>query len=231
MFSQLPLPLPFKPALSREDFLVSPCNAAAVATIESSDLWPNGVAILCGPRGSGKSHLSAVWQDFSGAVGILAPSVTTDLVAERLTLDKRNVIVEQADERRDETALFHLINDARDHGYSVLFTCCLPVAKWGVQLPDLSSRLAAAAQAFIKLPDESLLAAVLIKQLADKHVQITPRVLDYIIPRVGRSFAEIRTLAEEINHATLVQKKPVTLPLVRSILMQKHTPERVYGSL
>ena len=55
--AQLILDLPYRPAQGREDFLVAACNEAAVAWIERPEDWPNGLLVIHGPGGSGKTHL------------------------------------------------------------------------------------------------------------------------------------------------------------------------------
>ena len=62
---QMALPLKFKSIKNRENYLVSKCNVEAVKLIENSTFWQNSKktnsipgAIVYGPRGSGKTHLS-----------------------------------------------------------------------------------------------------------------------------------------------------------------------------
>lgn len=218
MFEQLPLPLPFKPALGRADFLVAPCNAAAVATLESPEVWPNRVAILVGPAGSGKSHLAAVWQHMVGADLIQSQDLTTAIVAERNAHNAGSVVLENCDGQIHEDAVFHLINDARDREFSILLTAKQAPAYWSAVLPDLKSRLAAAARADIQAPDDIVLSAVLVKQLADRGLSISPRVLSYVMPRIERSFEAVRALVMTIDTQTLAQKRPLTIPLVKQIM-------------
>jgi chromosomal replication initiation ATPase DnaA len=76
--SQLPLDLGFRPALSRTDFLIAPCNAAAVAWLDRWPSWPSPALALWGPQRSGKTHLMEVWRARSGArpieAGALPPA-------------------------------------------------------------------------------------------------------------------------------------------------------------
>jgi len=58
---QLALALDHAESYAREDFLSGPCNAAALAHIESWPDWPANTVALVGPEGSGKSHLAAIW--------------------------------------------------------------------------------------------------------------------------------------------------------------------------
>lgn len=224
MFSapqQLPLSLPFKPALGREDFLISPANATAVATLEAVESWPNRCAVLVGPAGSGKSHLAAVWQTQMRADVLSAKEFSADVAAERIAAGAGPLVLEDVDQGVDETAVFHAMNDARERRHALLLTAASPAASWAIALPDLASRLQAAAVAQISAPDDELLQAVLVKQLGDKQITIQPKVLDYLMPRLVRSFDGVRDLVEALDQAMLAQKKPLTVPLARSVLDQQ----------
>ena len=82
---QLVLDLAHRAALSREDFLVSPSNAAAVAMIDRWPDWPAPALALAGPPGSGKSHLAEIWRQRSGGLTIAAAQLSVaqvpDLIA------------------------------------------------------------------------------------------------------------------------------------------------------
>ncbi|MBU2382856.1 MAG: chromosomal replication initiator DnaA, partial [Alphaproteobacteria bacterium] len=65
---QMRLDLTREGAGRERPFVVSDCNAAAVARLAA---WPDAltpVLALVGPRGSGKSRLAQVWAERVGAV-------------------------------------------------------------------------------------------------------------------------------------------------------------------
>ena len=58
---QLLLDLAGEPRFQPEDFIVGPSNERAYAMVESWPAWPGEALLLVGPRGSGKTHLGAIW--------------------------------------------------------------------------------------------------------------------------------------------------------------------------
>ena len=56
------LPLELREARNREDFVVGQSNQEAVKWIDKYPKWSSNGLIIVGPRASGKSHLTFVWQ-------------------------------------------------------------------------------------------------------------------------------------------------------------------------
>ena len=77
MAQQLGLALPSRVARGRDDFLVAPANAMAVAMIENWRNWHGAKLVLSGPEGAGKTHLVHVWADAAQAQIIAATNVHT----------------------------------------------------------------------------------------------------------------------------------------------------------
>ncbi|MEO0498425.1 MAG: hypothetical protein AAF141_13830, partial [Pseudomonadota bacterium] len=67
MAAQLPLDIGHPPSFSRDDMVITKANTAAVAFVDGWPGWPAPIAMLVGPKGSGKSHLGRVWCGASGA--------------------------------------------------------------------------------------------------------------------------------------------------------------------
>jgi chromosomal replication initiation ATPase DnaA len=214
--SQLALDLAGEPAFTAEDFLISPCNAAAQGWVVRWPAWPAFALALSGPAGSGKTHLAHIFAARSGSLILAAGDLSQDSVADLAESD--GVVVEDADLGVDETALFHLFNLLREMHRPLLLTGRLPPARWKFTLPDLRSRLASLPLASIGAPDDALLESVLIKLFADRQLRIGLEVVNYILPRMERSFAAARGLVEALDRAALEGGRAVTVPLVRTII-------------
>ncbi len=217
---QLSFDLTRRPALERGDFFVSPANAAAVAAIEGWAGWPSGKLVLTGPAASGKTHLVHVWAALAGArivpAATLAKADIPGLAAGPVAVED---VPHIAGDAAAEQALFHLHNLALAQGQPLLLTARMPPRDWPLGLPDLASRMQAAATAALHPPDDALLSAVLVKHLAERELGIPPGVLSYAVQRMDRSFAAAAGLAAALNRAAIARRTSgVTRPMVRAAL-------------
>lgn len=219
MAEQLGLDLPCVPALGRDDFMVAPSNTLALALIEDWQNWPGSRLALTGPSGSGKTHLAHVWACMSGASIVDAADLAEMDISK---LAQGHVAVEDvpqiADNSAAETALFHLHNLVLAEGHALLLTGTAAVSRWGLALPDLTSRLAAANTADLQPPDDALLAAVLAKHFADRQIMPRGDVIPFLLRRMNRSFDAARAIVAHIDTISLARKKPVTRALASAAL-------------
>ncbi len=217
---QLAFDLPFRPALGRADFLVAPCNEAAVAWLDRWPRWPTQLLAVVGPAGSGKSHLGEVWRQASGAARMSASDF--DVRRAEMPGPGESVLLddaEQATGRPDrESGLLHLVNYVREGGGSLLLLARSAPARWPIGLPDLASRLVAAPLASIGAPDDMLLQALLAKLFHDRQIQVGPDVIIFLLKRMERSFEAAHALAGALDQAALAGKRRITVPLARQIL-------------
>lgn len=221
---QLPLDLPLRPATGVEDFLVAEPNAEAVAWIDRWPGWTGPTLVLWGPPGCGKSHLVQVWRARSGAARIDGGDLSgLDVGA---AVERGSAIaVDDADRAAgDPTAertLFHLHNALAQAGGTLLLTAAGPPARWPIGLPDLDSRLRAAPAVAISDPDDRLLAAVLVKQLSDRQLEVGADLVDYLVPRMERSFAAARALVARLDRLSLAERRRITRPLAARALSEE----------
>jgi chromosomal replication initiation ATPase DnaA len=210
--------------MGRDDFLVAPSNAAAVALIDQWPRWPSYGAILLGPHGSGKSHLATVWQQKANAQIIEGSALQESGVPAALTSNAL-VIENLSTPPLDEAALFHMLNLAKGEGASVLFTTTQPIAVLALRLPDLVSRLCALPIGVIAPPDDSLLRGVLVKHFSDRQIAADEALVSYLLARMPRSLDMARQVVAAIDAAALEQKTEVTRAFAGKVLARLIEPE------
>lgn len=179
--------------------VIGSANSAALEAMSLAEAWPFRTAVLAGPPRAGKS-LIARW--FEGA-GLGQAIDDADLV--------------------DETELFHRWNRAQESGTPLLLVTGLHEAGWKVTLPDLASRLGAALQLEIGVPDEAMLGELLEIHAEIRGLALGPGAAAYLVPRIERTHIAVERLAETIDRLSLERKAPPTQGIWREAL------EALYG--
>ena len=219
---QLSLGLTLAPAMTRADFMEAPSNALALGTIEDPGGLPAGKLVLTGPAGAGKTHLLHIWAQRMGAQPVAAADLPA-MLRPLLNLGQGAcLVIDDADtvaaDPAGQEALFHLHNHLATQRGQMLLAARRPVRDWGLSLPDLTSRLAAATHVALAPPDDALLAAVLVKLFNDRQIRVPPSLIDYLLPRIERSLAAARDVVARLDAAALARGRPVTRALAQEVL-------------
>lgn len=194
MGEQIVLPMEWRTGPANEEILIGESNRAVLDALVLWQDWPNHTAILVGPPRSGRS-----------------------LLANRFRQLTAGEVVDDA-ESRDDNDLFHQWNRAREHARPLLMTSLEPPSRWGVELPDLRSRLGAAMLMRIGVPDEELTGQLIVRHLSDFGTGISPDALAYALKRIERSYAAAENFAIAANDAALAAGRPITLAIVKPLL-------------
>lgn len=218
---QLPLPLPFDPAMSADDFLVTSCNREAAAWIDKWPDWPALGLVITGLPGSGKTHILTLWQQKSGGTllseGDLLEKSSPALTAKTkaLGIDNAHRLAGNSDA---EEKLFHLFNHLKEIKGSLLLTMTRGVNQTGFLLPDLRSRLLTLPVAELLAPDDSLLEALIVKQFRDRQIAVEAGLVSYLARRIPRDAASVRDLIDRLDFAALAEGRKISTALARQLL-------------
>lgn len=216
MTPQLALDLPVREDFSAQSLILGPSNAEALAALGRWHDWPRHVMALIGPEGAGKSHLAAIWAANSQAL-ILSAAQLHERLPE--VPAGQCLVVEDLDQGVEDDALFHTLNRASEGDIpALLLTARKPPVLWPAQLPDLVSRLRALPHTDLHEADDELITRLIEKQLADRGVSIHPGVIDYLLPRMERSVADVRRLVARMDKLALAKKSPINRAVAREVL-------------
>ena len=213
MATQIPLELQHVPSFELADFIVSSANEDAVALLENHENWLGHAVALIGPEASGKTHLVRGWAAVNNALLFSDTSDIASVPAGSL------VVCDNADSSAySDEKLFHLFNWTKEIGGKLLLTGKVHPTQWKVELPDLRSRLATLTVGEITKPDDQLLMVLLIKLFSDRQLQVDISVIDYILPRVERSFNSVYQFVGRLDQASLSDKRKITRALAKKCL-------------
>lgn len=169
------LALPLDAGGEDRDLIVTAANHDAVALLENVHDWPSSVLILTGPRKSGRSLHARLAAGRSGAR-----------------------VLDGAD-RMEERRLFAAWEEATATGSPLILIADEPPPAWRVQLPDLRSRLGAAAVATLADPDEAMADALLEKLLWRRGVTSTGTVRRAALLRLERTHLALWRFADRVD--------------------------------
>ena len=213
MSEQLGLGFEHTPASGAEDFMPGSSNREALAWLARWPDWPGPALVLHGPPGCGKSHLARIWLARAGGGWLRRGAVAAaDPDAHRAW------VLDDAEPVADEKALLSFYNRVRERGGHLLLTARRPVGGWTLQLPDLASRLRAAAVVAIGPPDDPLLGAILLKLFADRQLVVPEALIAYLVRHMERSFDAAQAIVAGLDAASLRQRRPITVALAHALL-------------
>ncbi len=213
---QIPIALPVDPAMGEDDFLITPSNKDACLMADVFGRASPGVLLLLGPQGSGKSHLARIWQKKNAARLIdfshfdPQQNVPTTLVWE----DADDTSWDKAAQEK----AFHLLNLVKENRAALLITATQKPSSWNLSLADLRSRLNAVQVAALGLPDDALMAGLILKHVRDRQLRVSEDVLSYLITRLPRDGAAVAEALRQLDEASLSTKRAITVPFVREAL-------------
>jgi len=213
---QQTLPLKFLPSYGRHDFIIGESNIEAVKWVDNfSKSKVNGL-VLIGPIASGKSHLISTLKN---KYKILEAE---EINEEKINiLELKDLIIENIEKIENHSFFLHVINVVKEKNFKVLLTSRLPIKELDIKLEDLKSRLLAYSHSKILLPTDDVLRGIIIKISKDKGLLLSDNVINYILSHLERSYSIINSFITDLDELSLIKKKKITIPFVKSFLESK----------
>ena len=216
---QLVFKFPFKTKYFEQDFYVSSNNFSAYQLIESWPNWPGKWLNIFGPMGSGKTHLSKILEKKIKKVMIIDETKINNKVIQNLN-SFDCLIIDAFSNKIEENLLYSILNQTKQLDSFLLINSKFPLKKFEFKLPDLRSRINSFNFIGIDLPTDDLLKVIISKSFSDKQINLNPKITEYIIKNVERSYEKMFKFLSDLDKMSLSSGKSININLIKKVLNQ-----------
>ena len=217
--SQLVFKFPFSKRYYEQDFFVSSNNFPAYKLIETWPAWPGKWLNIYGESGSGKTHLSKILEKKIDKMKLIDAENINDEIIQDLN-NVECLIIDSFNNNIDENLLYSILNQSRQLEKYILINSTQSINRIKFKLEDLKSRINSFLYMGIELPTDDLLKVIISKTLSDKQISINPKVSDFIINNIERSYEKMFKFLKDIDEVSLSTGKSININLIKKVLDQ-----------
>ena len=217
--NQLVFKFPFKTKYYEQDFYVSSNNFPAYKLIESWPKWPGKWLNIFGLSGSGKTHLSKILEKKIKKIKLVdAKDINNKIMEDLNNLDC--LIIDSYQNNIDEKLFYSILNQSKQLDNYILINSIPSIKNNKFNLEDLISRINSFLFIGIELPTDDLLKVLISKTLSDKQTSINPKLLEFIINNVDRSYEKMFKFLKDVDELSLSTGKSININLIKKVLDQ-----------
>ena len=216
---QLIFKFPFSKKYYEQDFFVSSNNFSAYKLVESWPAWPGKWLNIFGASGSGKTHLAKILEKKIDKVKIInAKNINDETAKDMNKIDC--LIIDSFENNVEEKLLYSILNQSKQFEKFVLINSINSLKENKFKLIDLKSRINSFLYIGIELPNDELLKVIISKNLSDKQISVNPKILDFIINNVERSYEKMFKFLKDVDELSLSTGKSININLIKKVLDQ-----------
>ena len=216
---QLIFKFPFSKKYYDQDFFVSSNNFSAYKLIEDWPSWPGKWLNIFGSKGSGKTHLAKILEKKIDKIKLIeAKDIKNEIVQELNNLDC--LIIDGYNNNIDEKLLYSILNHSKQLENYILINSISSIKNLEFDLEDLKSRIRSFLFIGIELPTDDLLKVIISKTLSEKQISINPKLSDFIINNVERSYEKMFKFLRDVDELSLSTGKSININLIKKVLNQ-----------
>ena len=224
---QIPLPLAAHEQPSLDNFISNTNGKSAIAALQQFCHHYNEPFIyLWGPSHSGKSHLlqaccrqlqsQGLQVFYLDARTTLSASIVSDL--EQVELVCIDNLARLMGNPTWEEALFHLFNKRYDSKSRLLITAPCPPKQLACQLPDLQSRLCWGLTFQLTMLNDECKLTALQQRAKARGLALSQEAGQFLLNHAPRELSRLFALLDQLDHASLAEQRPLTIPFIKSHL-------------
>ena len=131
------------------------------------------------------------------------------------------LIIDNYESNIDEKLFYSILNQSKQLDIYVVVNSILPIKDINFVLKDLKSRAESFVNLGIELPTDDLLRVIISKYFSDKQIDISPKISEYIIKNIDRSYEKVFKFIKEIDDLSLSSGKPININLIKKVLINE----------
>ena len=216
---QLTFKFPFSKKFYEQDFFVSSNNFSAFRLIDSWPNWPGKWLNIFGETGSGKTHISKILEKKINKTKLIYAKDVDNKLIDKM-YDYECLIVDDFANNIKEDLFYSILNHSKQLDNYLLINSNDSIRKSKLKLEDLKSRINSFIFIGIELPTDDLLKVIITKTLSDKQITISPKLTDFIIKNVERSYEKMFKFIKEVDEISLSTGKSININLIKKVLKQ-----------
>ena len=211
---QLIFKFPFSKKYYEHDFFVSSNNFSAYKLIEGWPTWPGKWLNIFGASGSGKTQLAKILEKKINNVKLIeAKKISNETLQELNSIDC--LIIDDFDNNIDEKLFYSILNQSKQLDNYLLINSVHLIKNMKFSLEDLKSRINSFLFIGIELPTDDLLKVIISKTFSDKQITLNPKISDFIVNNVERSYEKIFKFLKDVDELSLSTGKSINIHLIK----------------
>ena len=130
------------------------------------------------------------------------------------------LIIDSFNNNIDEKILYSILNQSKQLNNYILINSIPSIKNINFKLDDLKSRMNSFLYIGIDLPTDDLLKVIISKTLSDNQISVNPKISDFIINNVERSYEKLFKFLKEVDEMSLSSGKSININLIKKVLKQ-----------
>ena len=128
------------------------------------------------------------------------------------------LIIDSFNNNIDEKLFYSLLNQSKQLDNFILVNSLKSIKNEKFFLKDLQSRINSFIFIGIELPTDDLLKVIISKTLSEKQININPKISEFIINNVERSYEKMFKFLKDVDELSLSTGKSININLIKKVL-------------
>ena len=215
-FDQTIIKFSYDKNFKSEDYYISKSNKHVFDFLNIRPKWEKNFVNVIGEKFSGKTHLMNIFLQKNKGIKFEGKSLRNEDLKKIKIYE--NIIIENLSSDVDEKLLYSLFNLIEQDNKFIIVTSVKPIVNTTFELKDLKSRAKNFILLNIEKPDDELMFAIILKNLADRQISLDDKFVEFIIKRIERSYSKIYDFIYKVDQLSLKKKKSIDFKIIKEVL-------------